>query len=64
MNFKNGLYFQENDEIPFCQKCWEKDKIAIHLSLINKGHYHCKNCDSYYFTNDYKEPVLAFSIDR
>jgi len=29
--FKDSLYYTENDSIPFCPHCWERDKLAIHL---------------------------------
>ena len=31
MNGPWGYYFQDGDDVPFCPKCWESDRKAIHL---------------------------------
>jgi DNA integrity scanning protein DisA with diadenylate cyclase activity len=29
--FKNHFYFAEGDEVPYCARCWELRKQAVHL---------------------------------
>jgi hypothetical protein len=31
LKFKDLLYYAEDDTIPFCPRCWETEKLAIHL---------------------------------
>jgi len=32
LKFSGKFYEQKGDPTPFCPRCWEKDKIAIHLA--------------------------------
>jgi hypothetical protein len=52
MNFKQPFYFQEGDNVPFCPRCFEKDKTAVHLFLdINRDDlqkWECRECKSAY----------------
>ena len=34
LNFKAPFYYADGDVIPFCPKCWEADKKAIHMLHI------------------------------
>jgi hypothetical protein len=47
MTFKRRFYFMEDDPIPYCPKCWEVDRIAVHLDGpdINFGYYTCHSCE-------------------
>jgi hypothetical protein len=31
MQFKKPFYFQEDDPVPFCPHCWEREKNPVHL---------------------------------
>ncbi len=49
----SGLYFQADDETPFCQKCWEKQKVAAHLRYspadeYTSAYFHCNVCEASY----------------
>jgi hypothetical protein len=57
MNFKQPFYFQESDTVPFCPRCFEKDKTAVHLFAvhlfleINRDdlkRWDCRECKSTY----------------
>ena len=52
MTFKQPFYFQEGDNVPFCPRCFEKDKTAVHLFLeINQADlkkWECRECKSGY----------------
>jgi hypothetical protein len=54
MTFEKPFYFQEGDRVPFCPRCWEKERVAIHLQ--NVGHvtrgyrYDCPDCKGMFFS--------------
>ncbi len=52
MRFQQPFYFQEGDQVPFCPRCFEKDKSAVHLFLeINRAdlkRWDCHECKSQY----------------
>ena len=55
MTFRNQLYYMDGDNEPFCPRCWESEKKAIHLHRNSKGSYRCKNCDNNYLTDEFRE---------
>jgi tRNA(Ile2) C34 agmatinyltransferase TiaS len=56
---KIGFYGQENDEVPFCPRCWESDSKAIHLRGPNiHGNYKCPQCKTRYSTTQRDDPSL------
>jgi len=32
LEYREPFYFQKDDACPFCPRCWEKDRRAIHLA--------------------------------
>lgn len=54
LNFDGLLYWTEGDKIPFCTKCYEKDKEELHLRYVGTGKYktyptwNCRVCQSVY----------------
>ncbi|MDP8247044.1 MAG: hypothetical protein P9M00_02815 [Candidatus Tritonobacter lacicola] len=49
LKFKRPLYYAEDDEVPYCPVCWEKDQKQIHLQCIEHTvRYRCLVCDSYF----------------
>lgn len=59
--FTPPLYYANNDKTPFCPRCWEKDKNAIHVILGERGHYYCPECKRDFYTEDF-DPGLPMSI--
>ena len=53
MVFKKPFYYQDKDPHPYCPKCWEADKKAIHLdgpSRIERSQrYDCQNCKNHFY---------------
>jgi hypothetical protein len=47
-HLKNGLYWKEDDEVPFCQKCLDGSKKRIHLQKRDSGGWKCFECTNYY----------------
>ncbi len=48
LTFKEPFYYVEGDDVPYCAKCWEADKKAIHLVEIGGNVFHCPGCDAIY----------------
>lgn len=52
LRFESPFYFAEGDEVPFCPKCWEADKKALHLppplNVMAGPRYDCVECESTY----------------
>jgi regulator of replication initiation timing len=44
---KNGLYWKEDDNVPFCQRCLDGSNKRIHLQIYGDG-WKCFDCDKYY----------------
>ena len=48
LTFKAPFYFAEGDAVPYCQRCWEVDKCAVHMTNTNTNgsgaFYHCSQC--------------------
>jgi len=48
MTFQSPFYFQNGDDVPYCPRCWEFDKRAIHLSepvhVAAGPRYACPQC--------------------
>lgn len=51
LTFRSPFYFAERDEVPYCPKCWEADKKAIHLlppvNVVAGMRYDCAQCKSH-----------------
>ncbi len=46
---KDGKYYESDNDgnsmnEPFCPRCWEVEKIPVHLNHIEKLRYICPNC--------------------
>jgi len=52
MAFKQPFYYQDEDKVPFCPRCFEKETIAIHLVLGFDGssqtRWDCPACKEIY----------------
>ena len=48
LEFKEPFYFMKGDPVPYCSKCWESERKAIHVVEIYResDHYRrdCPNC--------------------
>ena len=48
---KDGKYYEADDNgnstgEPYCPKCWEVEKIPVHLKHIEELRYVCPNCEN------------------
>lgn len=52
MQFKKPFYFQEDDPVPFCPHCWEREKNPVHLlgpvKVAVGFRYGCPSCKEYF----------------
>jgi regulator of replication initiation timing len=64
-SLKKGLYWKEDDEIPFCQKCLDGSRKRIHLQAWADG-WKCFECDKYYAPEGKagREQVFRPELDR
>ena len=51
--FKAPFYYlKEGDQTPYCPRCWEKDKHAVHVVIIfdnnDRTRWDCPACKQYY----------------
>ena len=50
LRFESPFYFSGEDPVPFCPKCWEADKKAVHLPpprhVASGTRYDCIQCRS------------------
>jgi hypothetical protein len=53
MEFRKPFYWIEGDPTPLCPRCWESEKLAIHLVDLNTmgNPWDCKKCSSRYPRN-------------
>lgn len=67
MLFKQPFYFQEDDEVPFCPLCWEKEQQTIHLGSIppqNPSTYVCTACGLRYELRRYTDGKSGWVPDK
>ena len=52
MRFKKPFYYQEDDPVPFCPRCWEKEKNPVHLygpvKVATGLRYGCPQCKEFF----------------
>ncbi len=50
MEFRKPFYYMEGDPTPFCPRCWEAEKLTIHLVDLHTvgSPWQCKKCSSRY----------------
>lgn len=52
MRFKKPFYYQEDNPVPFCPRCWEKEKKPVHLYgpvKVTAGlRYGCPQCKEFF----------------
>lgn len=48
MDFREPFYFYEGDSVPYCPRCWEADKKAVHVVTIfsdtSRQRWDCPQC--------------------
>jgi hypothetical protein len=64
--FKDPVYYVENDNTPYCPKCWESESRAIHLTIdkdSDRGYGICQQCKSRYYTKPRKNsPYNSYRV--
>jgi hypothetical protein len=43
-SFRNGLCWKSGDPDPYCPRCWEADRKAIHVHRKNDVYVACQHC--------------------
>jgi hypothetical protein len=57
--FKRPFYYlKQGDQTPYCPRCWEKDKQAVHVVVIwseqGETRFDCPDCKSAYKVGSYR----------
>ena len=53
LRFEAPLYYAPDDKTPFCARCWEVDRRALHLkSDWNGRRWACYQCEKVYVLDD------------
>lgn len=64
MKFRQPFYFQDNDAVPFCPRCFEKDQAAVHVVVAYKESdstgWDCPDCKTRYRiqNREYRHQVM------
>jgi hypothetical protein len=46
VKYSKPFYYSEGDPHPYCPKCWEVEKVLVHLTdSMDPNYHHCPNCD-------------------
>jgi len=57
LRFEAPFYFAANDKIPYCARCWESNRRAIHLkSDWNDRRWECFDCGKVYLVEGSVSP--------
>ena len=57
MHFEHNVYWNSNqNDGPYCSKCWDENKKAIRLQICD-GEYYCPVCNKYVI----KEVVSSYT---
>jgi hypothetical protein len=52
LSLKNGFYWLQGDDNPFCVGCWDAKRMAVHvkrLAFLKDGNrYECPHCKTLY----------------
>jgi ribosomal protein S27AE len=63
LRFEPPLYFAADDKTPFCARCWESDRRAIHLEGDwGRRRWECHQCKSVYLLNGTAKPGVMFDV--
>ncbi len=61
LRFEAPFYVAADDKTPFCARCWEADRRAIHLKGDWKGKkWECFKCGSIYLLDDTAKPSAVW----
>ena len=44
ITFKEPFYYMEDDDVPYCAKCWETDRKTGHVVKVTEGVFDCPSC--------------------
>ena len=63
LRFEEPFYRAPDDSVPFCARCWEVDRRAIHLKQDWNGRrWECYQCGKVYLLDDTAQPKATFEV--
>ena len=55
LKFKEPFYWLGDDQVPYCGKCWEHERTAVHVVYSHQNsagqYWNCPNCKTHYTTH-------------
>jgi hypothetical protein len=57
-----GVLFIQDDPYPLCSKCYEADRLLIHLNITEHYVPTCPNCKTYYGKADLRDALRGPKI--
>jgi len=65
LKYSHPFYYATEDAIPYCPRCWEAERKAIHLKDDwNKRRWECYSCKNVYLLDDTAPPTIMFETIR
>jgi hypothetical protein len=65
LRFEPPFYYATDDRTPFCARCWEADRRAIHLKSDWDGRrWECYQCSHVYLLDDGGTSSVALKVRR
>ena len=62
LRFEEPFYFAADDKVPYCARCWEANRRAIHLKSDWGGRrWECYECGKIYLLDDTARPKVMFN---
>lgn len=59
LTFRNSVYYHGDDPVPYCPRCWEAERKAVHLrgpnSVLAGTRFDCVECKNLFIT-ERREP--------
>jgi hypothetical protein len=54
LEFREPFFWAKGDTVPYCPRCWEEKRIAVHITYSHKNSYgeywDCKSCGANFQT--------------
>lgn len=55
LEFKEPFFWIKGDTVPYCPRCWEEKRLAVHVTYSHKNshgeYWNCKSCDAHFTTH-------------
>src|SRR5260370_21690286 len=64
LTFRDGMYWAEDDRVPFCAPCNETRRLRLHLQPgSNPGQHWCSNCKNFFYEKGHQPDYSVTTPD-